>query len=189
MEKEKKKVLIVIDMQNDFVYGPLGTPEAQAIVPNVVKKVEEYKKDNSIIISTQDTHFANYLETKEGQNLPVNHCIVNSDGWQIEDSVYNSLRMYDNYKPILKHTFGSLEIIEYLKSFISEEKEIQNNYSIEICGLCLDICVISNLALLKTTFPETNIFIDLKCTAATTLEKYKDTVSILESLQIEVINE
>lgn len=189
MEEEKKKVLIVVDIQNDFVTGSLGTPEAQAIVPNVVKKVEKYKSNNDPIITTQDTHYANYLETNEGKKLPIKHCIVSSDGWQIEDSIYSCLRGYSYYKPILKHTFGSLELIEYLKPFITENKEIQSKYSIELCGLCLDICIITNLVLLKTAFPEANIFIDLKCTAATTTEMYKNTVSILESLQIEVINE
>lgn len=178
------KLLIVIDMQNDFVTGCLGTPEARAIIPKVKKKIEEYQKNNGKIFVTQDTHYDNYLETNEGKHLPIKHCIANSDGWQIEDDVYETLRQGDAIY-ILKHTFGSIELINRLKEYIPSDVEEQKNYSIEIVGLALNICVITNAVLIKTYFPNSNISINLQCTAATNLLNYNATKEIMKSLQIE----
>lgn len=179
-----KKVLIVVDMQNDFIDGALGTPEAQAIVPNVKKKIEEYKTHNYDIITTQDTHFNNYLNTSEGKKLPISHCVINSDGWQLEDSIYDILKGYQHYNNFIKYTFGSINTFEYLKQFIT--KETQENYEIEVVGLVLNICVISNAILAKAYFPETKIKIDLNCTAATSLEDFVYACNILKNCQVDL---
>lgn len=179
-----KKVLIVVDMQNDFISGALGTPEAQAIVPNVKKKIEEYKTCNYDIITTQDTHFSNYLNTLEGKNLPISHCVINSDGWQLEDNVYDALKGYQNYRNFTKYTFGSINTFEYLKQFIT--KETQKDYEIEIIGLVLNICVISNALLAKAYFPESKIKIDLNCTAATSSEYFVYARSVLSNCQVDL---
>lgn len=177
-------VLIVVDMQNDFIDGALGTKEAQAIVPNVAEKIKKYKQNNKIIFVTQDTHYDNYLNTKEGKNLPIKHCIANTDGWQLHDDIYNELSQA-NVNYILKHTFGSLELINKLKTYISEDEKEQEKWTIELVGLCLDVCVISNAVLIKTYFPNVQILINLNCTAGTTYEKFIATKNILDSLQIE----
>lgn len=179
-----KKTLIVIDMQNDFIDGSLGSKEAQAIVPNVKKKIEEYKVRGDEIITTQDTHFSNYLETSEGKNLPVSHCVINSDGWQLADSIYDTLRGYKNYRNFTKYTFGSVNTFEYLKQSITEET--QKDYEIEIVGLVLNICVISNALLAKAYFPEARIKIDLNCTAATSSEDFDSAVQVLKSCQVDL---
>lgn len=179
-----RKVLIVIDMQNDFIDGSLGTPEAQAIVPNVKKKIEEYRSRGDMIVTTQDTHFSNYFNTAEGNKLPVSHCVINSDGWQLENSIYNALRGYENYHNFTKYTFGSVNTFEYLKQFIT--KENQTDYEIEIVGLVLNICVISNALLAKAYFPEANIKIDLNCTAATSLEDFDHACCVLKNCQVDL---
>lgn len=177
-------ILIVIDMQNDFITGSLGSEDAQKIVPNVVEKIKKYEKAESMIILTQDTHYDNYLSTFEGRKLPIKHCIANTDGWQIEDKIYDEINMYKNKINILKHNFGSLELINYLKKIINDEE--QKDFNIEIIGLCLNVCVISNAVLLKAAFPETNLFVNLNCTAATDDRMFQSTVDILDSLQIGV---
>ena len=179
-----KKLLIVIDMQNDFIDGSLGTKEAQAIVSNVKKKIEEYKARGDEIITTQDTHFSNYLVTSEGKKLPISHCVINSDGWQLEDSIYNTLRGYENYHNFTKYTFGSVNTFDYLKQFITKESE--KDYEIEIIGLVLNICVISNALLAKAYFPEAHIMIDLNCTAATSTEDFVCASQVLKNCQVDL---
>ena len=178
------KTLIVIDMQNDFIDGSLGTKEAQAIVQNVKNKIEEYKARGDRIITTQDTHFSNYLKTSEGNKLPVSHCVINSDGWQLENSIYDALRGYENYCNFTKYTFGSVNTFEYLKQFIHTES--QSDCDIEIVGLVLNICVISNALLAKAYFPESRIAIDLNCTAATSSEDWDCAVQVLKNCQIDL---
>lgn len=179
-----KRTLIVIDMQNDFVTGSLGSKEAQAIVPNVKKKIEEYQARGDEIITTQDTHFSNYLATSEGKKLPISHCIINADGWQLEDSIYNALKGYENYRNFTKYTFGSVNTFEYLRQFIT--KENQKDCEIEIVGLVLNICVISNALLAKAYFPEAHIMIDLNCTAATSSEDFVCASQILKNCQVDL---
>ena len=183
-----RDTLIVVDMQNDFINGSLGTKEAQAIVPNVAKKIKEYKKAGKQIYVTQDTHYDDYLETNEGKHLPISHCIANSDGWQLNDDVYDALKGAKvNYT--LKHTFGSLELLNKLKNIIPENKKGQKKFSIELIGLCLDVCVITNAILIKTQFPSVNVSINMNCTAAVTPDTFNATKMILNSLQIEEIYE
>lgn len=168
-----KKTLIVIDMQNDFITGSLGTKEAQAIIPNVKKKIEEYKARGDEIIFTRDTHKSDYLNTNEGKHLPVKHCIEGTYGWIIADEVN-----YPEYKHINKKTFG-YTLWDYEDDF--EE--------IEIVGLCTDICVVSNALILKAFYPEINITVDASCCAGVTPESHKAALTIMKMCQINVIGE
>ena len=167
------KTLIVIDMQNDFISGSLGTKEAQAIVPNVKKKIEEYKSRGNEIIFTRDTHQSDYLETNEGKLLPIKHCINGTYGWIIADEVN-----YPEYKHINKRTFGY--------TFWNYEEEFEE---IEIVGLCTDICVISNALILKAQFPGIAITVDANCCAGTTPERHRAALEVMKSCQINVIGE
>lgn len=167
-----KKTLIVIDMQNDFISGSLGTPEAQAIVPNVKKKIEEYKARGDEIIFTRDTHQNNYLETNEGKHLPVEHCIEGTHGWQIAEGLE-----VPNCSYIDKPTFGWMHWAHHA----FEE--------VEILGLCTDICVVSNALILKAMYPETNITVDASCCAGVTPESHKAALTTMKMCQINVIGE
>ena len=153
------KYLIVVDMQNDFISGSLGSEHAKSIVNNVVNLVKNF---NGEVIFTRDTHFENYLNTQEGKNLPVIHCVKNTEGWQI----CNELLPY--VKTIIdKPTFGSLELPNLLKSFNAPIEKI------ELCGLCTDICVISNAMILKAAFLETPIAIHSNSCAGVTNESHQ----------------
>lgn len=164
----ENKVLIVVDMQNDFIDGALGTKEAQAIVPNVKKKIEEYKARGDRIIFTRDTHYDNYLNTNEGKHLPIKHCTQNTHGWQIA----NELEIA-NCEHIDKPTFGYTEWASY--NFDGE---------IELIGLVLNICVISNAIILKALYPESTITVNLSCTAATSDDDFNAAIRVLHSCQI-----
>ena len=172
-----KKILIVVDMQKDFVDGALGTNEAQGIVENVVEKIKNHVGD---IIVTHDTHFENYMQTQEGKNLPVPHCIKGTDGWQLDKKVQFALKNRE-YKIIEKLTFGSTELPEYIKANYNE-KDIE----IELIGLCTDICVVSNALLLKANFLETKISVDAKCCAGVTVDSHNAALTTMKMCQIEV---
>lgn len=167
------KTLIVIDCQNDFIDGALGTPEAQAIVPNVKKKIQEYDAREDAIVFTRDTHFENYLETNEGKNLPVEHCIMGTHGWQIADGLEVPYARYIN-----KPTFGWLGW-----------KPLDFEDEVEIIGLCTDICVVSNALILKAMFPEIKITVDASCCAGVTPESHKAALQTMKMCQINVIGE
>lgn len=171
------RALIVVDMQNDFINGSLGSKEAEAIVGKVKNKIEEYRKNNDIVIFTRDTHDENYLETQEGKNLPVKHCIENTKGWEISEELNT-----DNSLIINKPTFGSFELVDKLKNNYEEFDEI------ELVGLCTDICVISNALLLKAAFLNTIIKIDASCCAGVTIESHKNALEAMKMCQIKVIN-
>lgn len=163
--------LIVVDMQNDFIDGSLGTKEAVLIVENVRKKVMEYKAAGKEIIYTRDTHFDNYLDTFEGKNLPVKHCIKDTEGWNIKDEVY-----VEGSRIIDKLTFGYVPWNEFgLKS-------------VEICGLCTDICVISNALIIRANYPDMDILVDAACCAGVTPEKHQAALLVMQSCQIQVAN-
>ena len=173
-----KKILIVVDMQKDFIDGSLGTKEAVAIVDNVAKKIESFDGD---IIVTYDTHSENYTETQEGKNLPVPHCIKGTDGWELNEKVQAALSK-KAYKAIEKPTFGSLELIEYIKAnYDPDETEI------EIIGLCTDICVVSNALLIKANFLETRVSVDSACCAGVTPESHGAALTTMKMCQINVI--
>lgn len=139
-----KHFLIVVDMQKDFVDGALGTPEAQAIVPAVAEKIRSFSGE---IFATLDTHGEDYLSTKEGQALPVPHCIKGTPGWELNPQVAAALEE-KGYTPVEKPTFGSLVLPELLRKSAGEE-----SFDLELIGLCTDICVVSNALLLKANFP------------------------------------
>ena len=167
------KYLIVVDMQTDFITGSLGSDAAEAIVSVVVDKV---KKFDGNVIFTRDTHFEDYLQTQEGRNLPVEHCIKNTDGWQICDE----LKPYANIV-VDKVTFGSIDLPDIIKNFG------ENIEKIELCGLCTDICVISNAMILKAAFPEVSIAVDSKCCAGVSKENHNTALDAMRAVQIEVI--
>ncbi len=167
--------LIVVDMQNDFIDGALGTPEAQAILPYVKKTVEEF---DGTVLFTRDTHLENYMETQEGSRLPVPHCIKGSDGWQICDAL-EALRTTE---AIDKPTFGSEKLVELLRARNDAE-------SITLIGVCTDICVISNAMLLKAAFCETPIRVDAKGCAGVTPESHRNALNAMRMCQIDILNE
>jgi len=166
------KLLIVVDMQNDFITGSLGSPAAEEIVPKVLDKVAKFQ---GRILFTRDTHDERYLITQEGKKLPVEHCVKNTPGWEICDS----LTPYVN-EVIDKPTFGSMDLIQRLQS---RAEEIE---SIELCGLCTDICVISNAMLVKAAFPEVPVLVDAACCAGVTPESHQNALDAMRAVQIEV---
>ena len=183
----KKDILIVVDMQNDFIDGALGTPEAKMIVPNVIKKIKSYNNGDSFVIATRDTHDENYLETEEGKNLPVKHCIPSLSGWCIHDDVYDALQELDEevYTYYFnKPAFGSLELSAKLRQ-LSILYEIEN---IEVIGLCTDICVISNAIIAKSALPNAHIKVDASCCAGVTPESHNRALDSMQTLQIEIVN-
>lgn len=167
------KYLIVVDMQVDFINGALGSDLAVAIVPNVVEKVKSF---DGKVIFTRDTHFEDYMNTQEGKNLPVTHCIKDTDGWQICDE----LKPYADVI-IDKLTFGSIELPDFIKSFNEPIEKI------ELCGLCTDICVISNAVVLKAAFTEVPIAVDSSCCAGVTVESHNNALNAMKVIQIEII--
>lgn len=173
-----KKILVVVDMQNDFIDGSLGTKEAVGIVENVVSKIKNF---DGLIFATFDTHDNNYLSTSEGRKLPIPHCIKMTKGWLINEKVMDALS--DKiFKTIEKKTFGSTKMInEILK--IKGDDDIE----IELVGLCTDICVVSNALLLKAYFPESKITVDASCCAGVTPESHKAALKTMKMCQIDII--
>ena len=169
------KILIVVDMQNDFIDGSLGSREAMDIVPYVRSVIESFEGK---VFFTRDTHFENYMDTQEGKNLPVPHCIKDTNGWQIRAEL-DALRVSE---PIDKLTFGSKDLVEIL------ENE-QNIESITFVGLCTDICVISNVMLIKAFFPEIPLIVDAKGCAGVTPESHLRALEAMKMCQVKVINQ
>ena len=187
--EERKKILIVVDMQNDFIDGTLGTPEAQAIVPNVVDKIKYGNYD--YIFITQDTHiYADYVKSREGRHLPIAHCVVGGKGWQIEKNVMSVITDKDNYAIVDKENFAVDDWIWWFRdSFNCKRWESGENFEIEIIGLCSDICVVANAFALQTEFPESEITVDASCCAGTTPEAHKAALTVMKSCHMNVINE
>ena len=173
-----RKVLVVVDMQKDFVDGALGSNEAVAIVDNVVNKINEF--DGEIIV-TYDTHQNNYMETREGKYLPVPHCIENTDGWLLNNKVEMALSGKKPLTRITKPTFGSVKLVDLLSDV--DEK----NTEVTLIGLCTDICVVSNAMLLKANYPEMNIVVDASCCAGVTVESHNAALTTMKMCQIDVI--
>ena len=169
------KVLCVIDMQNDFIDGALGTKEAEAITDNVAAKIESYRRNGDRVIFTRDTHFDNYMETQEGRNLPVPHCIKDSDGWQISEK----LAVGDS-TVIDKPSFGSVELGDFLAGLEGIE-------SVELVGLCTDICVISNAMIIKAKLPEIKVSVDSQCCAGVTPGSHNNALEAMKMCQIEIL--
>lgn len=180
------KILVVVDMQNDFIDGALGTPEAQAIVPNVKAKIEAARVNGDMVIFTRDTHYENeYFNTMEGKKLPVAHCIKDTYGWQITDAI-----PYNLEKVIDKPTFGSFVLAEHLWDtwYYSKNEETPVD-EIEFIGLCTDICVISNVMMTKGYLPNMKITVDASCCAGVTPENHKNALEAMKMCHIDVIGE
>ena len=173
------KILVVIDMQNDFVTGALGSEEAKKIVPTVVEKVKNYDGD---VIFTRDTHGKDYMQTQEGKNLPVPHCIKGTDGWQIIPELL-TLQQEKNCKVFDKPTFGSTELAEYIKN----EYENGNAEEVELIGVCTDICVVSNAMLIKANAPELPVSVTAGCCAGVTPQKHNAALETMQSCQIKIM--
>lgn len=188
-----KKILVVVDMQNDFIDGTLGTPEAQAIVPKVIEKIENYPdKEETLLLYTKDTHYKNYMDTLEGEKLPVPHCIENTEGWCINKQIsstgdnegflgFSSDKIINSR--IYKNTFGSEDLYELLKAYKNDIEQV------ELFGLCTDICVLSNAIMVRMALPNTKIIVDASCCAGVTPESHKAALMSMKSCQIDVIGE
>lgn len=172
-----QNILVVVDMQNDFIDGVLGTPEAVAIVPRVKEKIQGF---SGKVFFTRDTHGPDYLDTMEGKNLPVEHCIKGTRGWEI----CPELSGLCTEPPIDKGSFGSVE----LGMRLQEENEAEEIASITLVGLCTDICVISNAMLLKVYLPETDICVDASCCAGVTPKQHENALSAMKACQIRIEN-
>lgn len=173
-----KKCLIVVDFQNDFIDGALGFDGAGDITDNIVRKIKEYQKENHDVIYTLDTHKSDYLETEEGKNLPVIHCVEGTHGHQIRDEVKELIESND--KQFIKYSFPSLELGNYLKN---KDYEV-----IELCGLVSNICVISNAVIAKSALPNAHIVVDNLATKSFNPELHEKAMDVLEGLHVEVIN-
>lgn len=171
-----KKCLIVVDYQNDFVTGSLGFKKAEQLDDRIAEKIEKYRSENWEIVFTFDTHEENYLNTNEGRNLPVAHCIKGTDGHKLYGKTANMLKQSDKcfYKP----SFGSAELFEYLKA---EKFDI-----VELCGVVTNICVISNAVLAKTALPEAEVSVVSACVASNDDSLNKSALDVMQSLQINV---
>lgn len=173
-----KKLLIVVDIQKDFVDGALGTPEAVAIVPGAAEKIKNF--DGEIFV-TFDTHYKNYLSTAEGKKLPVEHCIKDTPGWRLDKNIAEALKGRI-YTLVFKNTFGSKDLPDLIKEVVKGEE-----FEIELIGLCTDICVVSNALYLKANFPECEISVDSSCCAGVTPETHKAALETMRCCQINII--
>ncbi len=173
-----KHILIVVDIQKDFVDGALGTAEAVAMVDNAAKKIRGFDGD---IFVTYDTHFENYLETAEGAKLPVPHCIKGTAGWELDKKIEKSLIGKD-FTKVEKLTFGSVELPNLVRKTVGNE-----DFDITLIGLCTDICVVSNALILKANFPEKEIYVDAACCAGVTPETHSAALTTMKMCQISII--
>ena len=171
------KILLVIDMQNDFINGALGTPEAEAIVGRVAEEIRKYPTEN--VIATRDTHTEDYLNTQEGRKLPVVHCVRGTPGWKLHPEIAAALK---GAAIIDKPTFGSKELAEKL-SLLSEQDDLE----VTLAGLCTDICVVSNALLIKAFLPETPVRVIADCCAGVTPESHQAALDTMRMCQIEIV--
>ncbi|NLY70752.1 MAG: cysteine hydrolase [Clostridiales bacterium] len=174
-------VLVIVDVQNDFVSGALGTKEAEAIIEPLVIKIKSF---DGIILLTKDTHDENYLSTQEGKKLPVKHCIKGASGWEIDSRIMKAIEEKGfDYKVFEKDTFASLSLSDHIVKLYNEGKIRE----IEIVGLCTDICVISNALLVKAMLPELPIRVDANCCAGVTPDSHQAALTTMRSCQIEIL--
>lgn len=186
------KILVVVDVQNDFIDGSLGTKEAQEIVDKVADRIREYNTNGDLVLFTKDTHEENYLDTQEGKNLPVKHCIKDTPGWGINDTVRHAWKEYrdrllvfnSKNNTFYKNSFGSVELANYISCLCSDNNF---NYDIELCGLCTGICVLSNAVMLKSYLPENKISVNAGCCACVTPESHKTAIEAMKMCQINII--
>lgn len=186
-----KKILVVVDMQNDFITGPLGTPEAVGIVDKVVEKIRG--ENWNYIYYTLDTHIDNYLETQEGKKLPIRHCMRDSSGWLLNPEITMAIassKDHDEYERIIKTTFGSprlAEAVEFLMSCDNFDVPIEE-IELTFVGVCTDICVISNALLLKAHYPEMKIVVDASCCAGSSVGGHLAALEVMKNCQIDILN-
>lgn len=173
-----KKILVVIDMQNDFIDGSLGTTEAVKIIEPVCRKIQVSLEEGATVLATRDTHQPDYLNTAEGRSLPVEHCIENTPGWQLNPEI---ARLIQGCTVIDKPSFGSFLLVEKIRELTAEEPA-----QLELAGLCTDICVVSNALLLKAAFPEIPIFVDSSCCAGVTPASHEAALLTMKMCQIQV---
>ncbi len=173
-----KHFLIVVDIQNDFVDGALGSDEAVGIIDAAAQKIKNF--DGEIFV-TYDTHFEDYMNTTEGKKLPVEHCIKGSDGWQLNGEIQKALQN-KKYTSVEKLTFGSVELPELIKKSAGD-----SDFDITLIGLCTDICVVSNALILKANFYDKNIIVDKSCCAGVTVESHNAALTTMQMCQIEVV--
>ena len=172
------KILVVVDMQKDFIDGALGFEGADIIIPGIISKIEEYERAGDEIVYTLDTHYDNYMDTQEGRNLPVPHCIKGSDGHRVCDELASLL---DGRKGFEKPCFGSMELAGYL------EKNSSEISAVEICGLVSNICVLSNAVMAKAAVPEAEIIVDSGLTASFAPDLHQATLDVLKGIQVKVL--
>lgn len=184
-----KNIVVIVDAQNDFIDGSLGSEEAKNALPKICDKIKN--STNCLFITTQDTHSVDYLKTKEGEKLPVEHCIKFSKGWGINQDVAAtlvtkvSMDVTTSFESVEKPTFGSVELIDKIKNYVGDEE-----FNITFIGFCTDICVISNALAVKMNFYETaNVSVDAECCAGVTIEKHKAAIEVMKSCQINILNE
>ena len=175
-----RNILIVVDMQKDFVTGALASAEAQAILPKVKEKIEVYDRAGKEIIFTRDTHGEDYMQTNEGKHLPVPHCIKGTDGWQICAELTDGIT--SEYKTVDKPTFGFLG----WKDVLASETADGSDLDIEMIGVCTDICVVSNALLLKALYPEATVRVDAGCCAGVTPEAHAAALVTMRACQVDV---
>ena len=191
-----KKVLVVIDVQNDFVDGSLGSKEALETIPNIVERIK--KADYDCILFTKDTHFDNYLETAEGKKLPVKHCIVGTPGHDLYPAVMAAIGEVEETHHNIEHeifekcTFGSVELVDYLCKYAIDKLDTtlgsEDKLDVEFVGFCTDICVVSNVLNLKASLYETaNISVNEKCCAGVTPETHAAAITTMKMCQIDIV--
>lgn len=186
------RVLVVVDVQNDFVTGALGSLSAQSIIPHMRERIRKYADGDTLILFTKDTHNEDYDRTFEGHRLPVKHCVRGTPGWSLVKDISSLADGYSNFlifsdgevvrSRVLKETFGSIKLCEILKQY---EYDITD---ITFMGFCTDICVISNVLMARAYLPNTRIIVDASCCAGSTLDKHLAALEIMKSCQIDVIS-
>ena len=175
-----RTILVAVDLQKDFIDGALGTAEAAAIVPAAAARIRELREAGAEVFATLDTHGADYMQTQEGRKLPVPHCIRGTEGWQLNPVIREAL---GDCTLVEKPTFGSVRLPELIRERIGEEKDV----TIELLGLCTDICVVSNALLLKAAFPEAAVRVSAACCAGVTPEKHRAALETMASCQIDIL--
>lgn len=176
------KLLVVVDMQNDFLTGSLRNEEGIKIIPNVIEEINNASED-TVVVATMDTHYDNYMNSQEGQKLPVPHCILGTKGWNVNADVEKAIQAKTFHTFITKKSFGLYDWPNVLK----DETKFTQFDEIELIGVCTDICVVSNALILKALYPETPIKVKESCCAGTTIENHNHAISTMRSCQIDII--
>lgn len=182
------EILIVVDMQKDFITGCLGNESTRAVVEPVCDLITSFKNSNSgatQLIYTMDTHYNNYMDTMEGKKLPVLHCIEGTEGWNLDTSVKSAIG--SDGIMVKKETFGAKALPEVINNILYVENKVDEPLKITLCGVCTDICVISNAMLLKANYPNAEIVINSKCCAGVTEERHNIALEAMKSCHIDII--